>query len=498
MRCEFGKIPPCMLPLGGKLLLEHQVESLGESKNYLSLPSDYILNNHELKVISDLKLNILRVDDQLSLGMALHQVLDQIEASDQLTILFGDTFVKLNTKSKSNVIGMSKGLGYYEWSVYDHSNAKFSTNTYESFENDIFNGYLSFKNKETLIFSLEASNFDFTSMLNHATEVEEVNLTEIDQWFDFGHLNTYFESKRNFTTERAFNNLEYANGFLVKSSNNVNKLKSEAFWFSNIPKDIRIYSPLVISEQGDDYYKIEYINNLSLSEIYLFCRINPHLWKRIIGSCFEFLDICKKYKSETDSYDWDVIRKTHNRWADISPSTKSILNSALKSKNQTLDSLLDSISYSPKEHKKNQNQFLHGDLCFSNILYDFRSNRIHVIDPRGCDYSDISCIFGPADYDVAKLAHSIIGRYDEIVAGRYNTSILKSEYRLIFNDQNLNSFIKDEFILKLQEHGYSLKTIYKQMIGLFISMLPLHEDSEQRQLALFVNALRLKEEMAAL
>ena len=60
MRCEFGEVPPCMLPLGGKLLLEHQLEFLGERDNFLSLPSDYVLNNHELKVISELKLNIIK------------------------------------------------------------------------------------------------------------------------------------------------------------------------------------------------------------------------------------------------------------------------------------------------------------------------------------------------------------------------------------------------------------------------------------------------------
>jgi len=498
MRCEFGEVPPCMLPLGGKLLLEHQLEFLGERDNFLSLPSDYVLNNHELKVISELKLNIIKVDGQLSLGMALQRVLEQIETLDRVTILFGDTLVKFDTLQHSNVIGISKGLGYYEWSVYDQSKATFSANTYESHENSIFNGYLSFKSKEILTVSLAASNFDFTSMLNYALETEKINLAESDLWLDFGHLNTYFESKRNFTTERAFNNLEYTNGFLYKSSENVSKLKSEALWFSNVPKDMRIYTPLVISELDDDFYKIEYINSLSLSEIYLFCRVNSHLWKRIIGSCFDFLDLCKKYEYKADSYDWDVNRKTRSRWSNISAATKNLLNPALESCNEAFDDILDSILYSSEEHEDNKSQFMHGDLCFSNILYDFRSNRIRVIDPRGCDYSGKSSIYGPADYDVAKLAHSIIGRYDEIIADRYDVGILKSEYRLVFNDQNRNSFIKTEFILQLNRHGYSLKTIYKQMIGLFISMLPLHEDSEVRQLALFVNALRLKKEMTDL
>ena len=32
--------------------------------------------------------------------------------------------------------------------------------------------------------------------------------------------------------------------------------------------------------------------------------------------------------------------------------------------------------------------FIHGDFCFSNIMFDFRSNRIKTYDPRGIDFSD--------------------------------------------------------------------------------------------------------------
>jgi hypothetical protein len=60
---------------------------------------------------------------------------------------------------------------------------------------------------------------------------------------------------------------------------------------------------------------------------------------------------------------------------------------------------------------------VHGDFCFSNIFYDFRSQRIRVIDPRGLDASDAISPYGDRRYDIGKLHHSAIGMYDMIMVG---------------------------------------------------------------------------------
>jgi hypothetical protein len=63
--------------------------------------------------------------------------------------------------------------------------------------------------------------------------------------------------------------------------------------------------------------------------------------------------------------------------------------------------------------------FLHGDFCFSNILFDFRAGRVKTIDPRGTDALGRPSRFGDLRYDLGKLAHSVLGLYDFIVAGFY-------------------------------------------------------------------------------
>lgn len=35
----------------------------------------------------------------------------------------------------------------------------------------------------------------------------------------------------------------------------------------------------------------------------------------------------------------------------------------------------------------NEISLIHGDFCFSNIMYDFRAGAIKTFDPRGCDFN---------------------------------------------------------------------------------------------------------------
>lgn len=140
---------------------------------------------------------------------------------------------------------------------------------------------------------------------------------------------------------------------------------------------------------------------------------------------------------------------------------------------------------------------MHGDFCFSNILYDFKSKSIKVIDPRGVDNDGNLSIYGDLRYDVGKLAHSILGLYDFIIAGMfvYNE---QSPYdvRLEFNVTDSIKATQDEFKnLTFAGHSIANLNVYPIMIHLFLSMLPLHSDNSERQKAMLANALRLYVEL---
>ena len=146
-----------------------------------------------------------------------------------------------------------------------------------------------------------------------------------------------------------------------------------------------------------------------------------------------------------------------------------------------------------------QNSLMHGDLCFSNILYDFRSKRIKVIDPRGIDFYGNHTLFGDHRYDIAKLYHSVGGYYDLIVAGRYSVVELSlNDYQFSVFESEIHLKLLSEFEDNLIKKGFSLIEVLAINVHLFLSMLPLHVDDPKRQHALLLNAVRLYEKMTKL
>ena len=135
---------------------------------------------------------------------------------------------------------------------------------------------------------------------------------------------------------------------------------------------------------------------------------------------------------------------------------------------------------------------MHGDFCFSNILFNFRVRRIKVIDPRGYVEPGKPSLFGDFRYDLAKFVHSIIGRYDNIVAGRYVLQARGHDFDIRFEPTPQQAWLEGELnhltIEGVPADGMVVRAI---MTGLFLSMLPLHADRPDRQRAFIANALRL-------
>ena len=136
---------------------------------------------------------------------------------------------------------------------------------------------------------------------------------------------------------------------------------------------------------------------------------------------------------------------------------------------------------------------VHGDFCFSNLLYDHRADLLKIIDPRGIDGAGMQTSFGDRRYDIAKMYHSVIGRYDQIIAGNYQltlnnpldmTLVLPAEKQLLDIEAEFNSHCFG---------GLSIEDSSAPAICvmLFLSMLPLHADRPDRQHAFLANAMRL-------
>ena len=230
----------------------------------------------------------------------------------------------------------------------------------------------------------------------------------------------------------------------------------------------------------------------ALNELYVLGKLPSYVWKQIFESIKKFL--IKLHSNKSDKIvNFNYRQKTLQRLNQFSSIENIDLDKKWLINGEVKSSLNDIIFDLEKYINKNKsNSFIHGDICFSNIMYDFKSNMIKVFDPRGIDFDDNISVYGKVEYDYAKLMHSCIGLYDFIISGYYKLEIVDS-YEINFEVE-----ISEE-ITKIQRTFIEIfevnENLYAIMIHLFLSMIPLHNDDRNRQYALLANAFRLHSEL---
>jgi hypothetical protein len=138
---------------------------------------------------------------------------------------------------------------------------------------------------------------------------------------------------------------------------------------------------------------------------------------------------------------------------------------------------------------------IHGDLCFSNILYDPQTGLLRLIDPRG-EFYEKGC-FGDPRYDTAKLLHSLHGGYDFIVQEMYDLHEAGTgDYWLrLFRPDDNDGWVRRLTASLAEQLNYDLNDLLVLEAMLFLSMLPLHSEDEARQKALYLTGTKILNEV---
>lgn len=510
LQSEFGTLPPSFLPLGNRRLFQHQNNIIpADCKKYISLPESYCLSEMDKLWLESNLFTIIHAPDGLSLGASLVATLNLINepCASTLHIMFGDTLFTSLPKG-NDIIALSEVEDSYNWAtIDDYSESQLFLTPENLVQKDrlVVCGYFTFSQPKQLIRSITQNHWDFFDGLKSYNKKIKLQAINTKGWLDFGHVNTYYRSKAKFTTQRAFNELKINSEYIEKSSINNNKIIAEANWFCELPFQLRNYIPQFMgsTQKGDRFsYRLEYLHHTALNELYVFSKLPSLVWKNIFNSCIQFLKNCQciTFDKNTNSNFLNklFLEKTKER-LELYCSMNNIKTSDSWSFRGELISLDDILRLSEKYLPKDNSYttVIHGDFCFSNILYDFRTHRIKVIDPRGLDNDGKVTIFGYIRYDIAKLSHSIIGMYDWIIAGYYQIKI--KENSIEFNVCQEQKEIKKLFIdIIKKEFNLSEANLYAMQIQLFLSMLPLHDDDENRQNALFANAFNLYQTLVRL
>lgn len=511
LQAEFGKLPPTFLPVGLQRLYELQIEALAPlgTEIVMTLPESMELPDWDDARLRELGVCILRSRDGLELGAALLRSLAELGFSKRpLRLLHGDTLLQGLDLTADDVVSVASGSDGYRWGYVREHEARFvhaaAPNGSEGEPTGLrLTGYYAFSDSGRFAEALAMAGGDFFSGLNlYGAQAPGLRLLREGAWLDFGHVQTFFQSRRSVSTARAFNQLQISETNVRKrSAAQGEKLRAEAAWLRDAPAELRPYTARLLEEGEDEsgfFYDTEYRSTPTLAELFVFGRLSAGSWRRIFGACRTFLDrtvSCALLDAPADPLQLLVSAKSRARVEAYALTTGLDLNASLTLNGRTTPSLnacldrIETILAADASHPS----VMHGDFCFSNILYDFRTDRIQVIDPRGLLADGKPSLHGDVRYDAAKFMHSARGRYDLIVAGRCNAGrVGPNGFTLIFPKDAVRPELEDA-ALELTMGGVRLDSAAVGAItaSLFLSMPPLHADRPDRQIAFIANGLRL-------
>jgi hypothetical protein len=137
----------------------------------------------------------------------------------------------------------------------------------------------------------------------------------------------------------------------------------------------------------------------------------------------------------------------------------------------------------------------HGDLCFSNILYDRESRLLKLLDAAGAD-AEAELWTHPL-YDLAKLSHSALGDYDWINQDCFDIAVGPDCALALTTMAPRDAAVarKRRFVEVLARAGHPVGTVRLLEASLFLSMLPLHLDHPRKALAFAIRAGEILEEL---
>jgi len=309
---------------------------------------------------------------------------------------------------------------------------------------------------------------------------------------------------------RAYNNFKLNTKTLssiIKSSNE-ERLKGEAEYYLNLPDNLKIFFPRTLSHSLNAPYKLELeyyaYDNLGNA---MFTNKNQVFWKKTFDFISNYIDSYKdslKKKQDLDDLKLMYISKTENEYFKLinnfSEFQKLKDYSIIYLNNEPLLSF-ETVWERIREKlgstiKNNYSHLIHGDLCFSNILYCehplTKDLILKFIDPRGVFGK--TKFYGDFYYDLAKLSHSVNGGYEYFIYDNFHISIKKNKINLNYKLDDNKTLINNVFNKFVTENNFDLEKIKLLEGCIFIGMCARHYDDINRQLAMYVTGLKILNE----
>jgi hypothetical protein len=505
---------PALIPINTKPLILYHLEFYKDynCKVYLVVNETDVKYIEESVNLREFDYEIVGIPTSHGVNQSLEYAISKVPEAEQ-TVINLVTSIPL-TYPEVNTVYLESSLTYNnDWSGIGVSDKTFSFHFKRDEQKHMshaFTGIFNIKTDalQTLIRRVE-SKADLLEVVQLWYNIFPDTLKyELTEWIDAGHELNYYQSKLRLISSRSFNAVSVnESGVLIKSSSNFTKLKDESNFILAIPSDLSIFFPRII--EGFTYdsankrgsYAMEFYGYPSLAELQLYWDLKDEVWERVFADLKKVVSQFRKERYSiglgafNNFYTGKIERRVNEFYHSLNPDFQYVTTDDLVINgviclgySKLKDKLFKRITdlYEEKDFG-----ITHGDFCFNNILYDVSHRLIKLIDPRGSFGENCKGLYGDVKYDLAKLLHSAVGGYDYLVNNLYKLELNGNviNYKILFKD---NSRIIEKRAKELvTDLGYSFKDIMLIVGTLFISMPPMHADSNSRQKIMFIHGLKI-------
>lgn len=514
---NIGKLPSIIYPVTDKIVFDFLYKQYYDKTDKFKI---MCYENAE-KVHAKLdKFNKVQIIDIPKIEDLAHTIFYALDGEKSVIINFGDTIVMDNIYENENDC-FYYAIDYLseKWTYFEIENGKL-VNIYDKInkgdnerqKHKLFVGvfYLSdaIEFKRCLRYAFENSDDKISAFyvaLQQYSRIHKLNAIETSNWFDVGHADKYYNAKLE-VKAREFNHIKIDKnrGILTKFSDDKDKFIGEIKWYLKLPSDVEYIRPRIFDYSLDynrPYVSMEYYSYHTVHELFINADLNVNQWETIFERIRYVCNDLKRYKVRdknivgslksmylTKTFQrFDIIRndKKFNAFFKKNISVNGIKYKSLTDIEKILKEIIPCMLFDVEEFS-----IIHGDLCFANMMIDNNLSFIKVIDPRGkFGFYDI---YGDFRYELAKLLHSLDGKYDYII---------KDLFEIDFNDCNINYTILDkdrsfdlyQVFIKVfyNEIGNNMKKIELIEALLFLSMIPLHGENYLHQLVMLATGLEI-------
>lgn len=329
---------------------------------------------------------------------------------------------------------------------------------------------------------------------------------EAEGMVDISVISNFIQCVTGNFDSRYFNSLKGDGYTLVKTSSNKKKIRAEYCFYHLLPEDMKFWFVIPFNYREEENYASYTMERLHMTDLaikWVHGSMDANEFEELMDKFFFFFHsrhskpcTVAEYKEKGNAL---YVSKVRERITDLKsqPGYRKVQRMLEASTGTDIDSLVLKY-FSLKEKIEARVDYPrklvvgHGDPCFANALYNKSTKTLKFIDPRGAVTEEE--LWTNEYYDVAKLSHSVCGRYDFFNNGLFDIKVDSTfSYNLEIPFDNLDYI--EIFRRKVEENGFDYLTVRIYEASLFLSMLPLHIDSPHKVFGFILNVKNILEEI---